>query len=89
MFFGNVSQCIPMYSNLEIQNVSIQQVQYLLKWQNYSSHHNSWEPEENLSCGELIAEFTENRATEIIGEYLVIRFGLVLFLYFQWKMLCF
>lgn len=42
---------------------------YRIKWLNFENEHNTWEPEENLSCDETLEDFIIKRAKRIIGEY--------------------
>lgn len=40
--------------------------QYLLKWKGYDSDENTWEPEENLDCQDLLDDF--NKRTKMREE---------------------
>lgn len=48
------------------------QVEYLVKWSDFSSKHNSWEPLANLDCADLISKFEKSEAHAIIGMLILI-----------------
>ncbi|KAJ1347362.1 Chromobox protein 1 [Parelaphostrongylus tenuis] len=37
-------------------------VEYLVRWQGYPLEDSTWEPEENVTCHELLAEFERTRS---------------------------
>ncbi|XP_074598385.1 uncharacterized protein LOC141853064 [Brevipalpus obovatus] len=42
--------------------------EYLLKWKGYGKNDNTWEPEEHLSCKELLEDFIKNERKKKPGQ---------------------
>ena len=43
-------------------------VEYLLKWLGYSNEENTWEPQENVDCFDLIKAFDERQKSKVNDE---------------------
>lgn len=42
---------------------------YRIKWLHYDGKFNTWEPEENLFCDEILETFIRRRADKILSGY--------------------
>lgn len=42
--------------------------EFLIRWKNYSSNSDTWEPEAHLNCNELIKKFMEKLEKVAVGE---------------------
>lgn len=44
-------------------------IYYLMKWQNYDDSWNTWEPEQNLNCDQILEEFVASKVYEIESKF--------------------
>lgn len=42
---------------IDVQNKKNGKKEFLIRWKGYSSKHDTWEPQDNLNCPELISKF--------------------------------
>lgn len=62
-YFGRFKRKHLVYS-VQFRFMSIgNQIQYLIKWKDYSSAHNSWEPIGNLNCPTNIEKYEAKNAS--------------------------
>ncbi|XP_034257060.1 chromobox protein homolog 5-like [Thrips palmi] len=59
---GGEEEDLEVEEILDCKKDATGQVLYLLKWKGFTEEHNSWEPEANLGCPELLEAFKAKRA---------------------------
>lgn len=42
---------------------------YHIQWKHFLPKYNTWEPENNLHCDQMVKRFEEKRVEKIIGKY--------------------
>jgi len=49
---------------LDARKISPKKFEYLIRWDGYSSEHDTWEPQHNLNCEKLMKDFWKTRKEE-------------------------